>query len=40
MSAHVKDPVASHGTYALSPDGSQLAVLSETQISFFAVPAS
>jgi hypothetical protein len=40
MTAHVKDPIASHGTYALSPDGSHLAVLSESQISFFAVPAS
>jgi hypothetical protein len=40
ITARIKDPVASHGTYALSPDGSQLAVLSESQISFFAVPAS
>lgn len=40
MTARVKDPVASHGTYALSPDGTQLAVLSESQISFFVVPGS
>lgn len=35
----VKEPIASHSGYALSPDGSQLAVLSGTQIKFFPVPA-
>lgn len=38
LTIRVKDPVASRDNYALSPDGGQLAVLSETQIKFFAVP--
>jgi len=39
LAVHVGEPVASHGGYALSPDGSQLAVLSESQIQFFPLPA-
>lgn len=38
LTVRVKDPVASHDNYALSPDGGQLAVLSESQIKFFPVP--
>lgn len=37
--AHVDQPITSHGGFALSPDGSQLAVLSRSQIQFFPVPA-
>lgn len=37
--ARVREPIASHSGYALSPDGSQLAVLSGMQIKFFPVPA-
>lgn len=39
LAVQVKDPIASHGGYALSPDGSQLAVLSGSDIEFFPVPA-
>jgi hypothetical protein len=39
LAVQVKDPVASHGGYALSPDGSQLAVLSGSEIQFFPVPS-
>jgi hypothetical protein len=39
LTVRVNEPVASHNSYALSPDGGQLAVLSESQIKFFAVPA-
>jgi hypothetical protein len=39
LAVRVGEPVASHGGYALSPDGSQLAVLSESQIQFFPLPA-
>lgn len=39
LSVHLNDPPASRGTYALSPDGSQIAVLSGTEIRFFPVPA-
>jgi len=38
LAVRVTDPIASHGGYALSPDGSQLAVLSGSDIQFFAVP--
>lgn len=38
LAVQVKDPIASHGGYALSPDGSQLAVLSGSDIDFFPVP--
>jgi len=38
LAVRVNNPVASHDTYALSPDGSQLAVLSDSQIKFFPVP--
>ncbi len=34
----VTEPVASHGGYALSPDGSQLAILSGSHIDLFPVP--
>lgn len=40
LAVRVNDPVASHGSFALSPDGAQLAVLSGTQIRFFPVPAN
>ena len=39
LAVRVKEPAASHGGYALSPDGSQLAVLSGSDIQFFPVPA-
>lgn len=38
LAVRVKEPVASHGGYALSPDGSQLAVLSGSDIEFFPLP--
>ncbi len=34
----VDQPVSSHLSYALSPDGSQLAVLAGSEIRFFALP--
>ncbi|HWG21810.1 MAG TPA: hypothetical protein VG225_14860 [Terracidiphilus sp.] len=39
LSVRVSDPATSYGSYALSPDGSQLAVLSASEIRLFAVPA-
>lgn len=39
LAVRIKEPVASHGDYAFSPDGSQLAVLSGSDIQFFPVPA-
>jgi hypothetical protein len=39
LAIRVNDPVASHDTYALSPDGGMLAVLSGSEIRFFPVPA-
>lgn len=39
LALRVNDPVASHGGYAISGDGSQLAVLSGSQIEFFPIPA-
>jgi hypothetical protein len=39
LAVRIKEPIASRGGYALSPDGSQLAVLSASQISFYPVPA-
>ena len=39
LAVRVKDPVASYDSYALSPDGNQLAVLSASEIKFFPVPA-
>ena len=38
LAVRVNDPLASHDSYALSPDGGQLAVLSESEIQFFPVP--
>jgi hypothetical protein len=38
LSVHLDDPPTSRGTYALSPDGSQIAALSGTEIRFFSVP--
>jgi len=38
LAVRVKEPIASHGGYALSPDGSQLAVLSVSDIQFFPIP--
>lgn len=39
FAARVDQPAASYNSYALSPDGSQLAVLAGSQIRFFPVPA-
>ena len=36
----INEPQPSHGGYALSPDGSQLAVLANARISFYPVPAN
>ncbi len=38
LAIHVKEPTASRGAYAISRDGSQLAVLSMSQIQLFALP--
>ncbi|SPE29708.1 exported hypothetical protein [Candidatus Sulfotelmatomonas gaucii] len=38
LAVHVKEPTTSRGGYALSPDGSRLAVLSQALIQFFQVP--
>lgn len=40
LAVRVKNPIASHGGYALSPDGSQLAVLAGSDIEFYSVPAN
>jgi len=37
---HAESPTASHDGYSLSPDGSQLAVLSGTQINIYPVPTN
>jgi hypothetical protein len=39
LSVSVNEPVTSRGSYALSPDGAELAVLSGTEIKVFSVPA-
>ena len=39
VTVHVDDPPTSHNTFALSPDGSQLAVLSGVQVKLFATTA-
>jgi hypothetical protein len=39
LAVRVNAPVASHDSYALSSDGTQLAVLSGSEIKFFAVPS-
>jgi hypothetical protein len=39
MTASVDEPATSHGGYALSPDGSQLAILAGSEIRFFPVPS-
>lgn len=39
-SYHAEAPAPSHGGYSLSPDGSQLAVLSGGQIFIYSVPAN
>ena len=39
LAVRTQEPAASHSDYALSPDGSQLAILSGSQIKFFPVPA-
>jgi len=38
FAVRVDAPIAANDSYALSPDGSQLAVLSQSQIQFFSVP--
>jgi hypothetical protein len=40
ISVRVHEPVTSHTSYALSPDGSRLAVLSGSEIKLFEVPAN
>ncbi len=39
LAVQVKEPTTSRGSYALSPDGSRLAVLSTSQIQLFTLPA-
>jgi hypothetical protein len=39
LAVRSSEPASSHSDYALSPDGSQLAILSGSQIKFFPVPA-
>ncbi|HVN92890.1 MAG TPA: hypothetical protein VMT38_04310 [Terracidiphilus sp.] len=39
FAVRVDEPTTSHGGFALSPDGAELAVLTDAQIQFFAVPA-
>ena len=39
LAVHVDDPSASNGSYALSPDGAQLALLSQSQIQVIPVIA-
>jgi hypothetical protein len=37
-SVRLQAPPPSHGTYALSPDGAQLAVIADAKVKLFAVP--
>ena len=39
LTVRVDEPTASHGGYALSPDGAQLAILSQSQIQLIPVPS-
>ena len=38
MSVRLQSPPTSHGAYALSPDGTQLAVIAEAKVNLFVVP--
>jgi len=38
LAIRIDEPTTSHGGYALSPDGTQIAVLSGSQIQFFPLP--
>ncbi len=38
-SVRLQSPPPSHGAYALSPDGAQLAVIADAKVNVFAVPA-
>jgi hypothetical protein len=38
LAVNLTDPVASYDSYALSPDGTQLAVLSQSKIEIYPVP--
>jgi hypothetical protein len=38
-SVRLQAPPPSHGAYALSPDGAQLAVIADAKVNLFAVPA-
>ncbi|HEY1985939.1 MAG TPA: hypothetical protein VGG85_11040 [Terracidiphilus sp.] len=40
LAVNLTDPVASYDNYAVSPDGAQLAVLSQSQIQIFPLPAN
>jgi hypothetical protein len=37
---HAEAPAPSHGGYALSPDGSQLAIVADARLSIYAVPTN
>ena len=39
LAVRTPEPASSRNDYALSPDGSQLAILSGSQIKFFPIPA-
>lgn len=39
LAVNVRNPAPSHRDYAIAPDGSQLAVLSGSEIEFFPVPS-
>ena len=38
MSVRLQAPPTSHGAYALSPDGTRLAVIAEAKVNLFVVP--
>ena len=38
-SVRMQEPPPSHGGYALSPDGTELAVIADARVNLFAVPA-
>jgi hypothetical protein len=37
---HAEAPAPSHGGFALSPDGSQLAIVADAQLSIYPVPTN
>jgi len=38
-SVRLQVPPPSHGAYALSPDGAQLAAIADAKVNLFAIPA-